>query len=153
MADRMEELHMFITDTHRSQIRGHLTLMEKQFQVLQRLSDYTEEQFLADLILQAAGERALHLALESLTDIGNIIIDALIMRDPASYEDIFEILTEETVFTREFYDHFIDLVRFRKLLAHEYDKLEASAVWHYVRKHAGDFPTLRDSISTYVKLG
>ncbi|MBL0386383.1 DUF86 domain-containing protein [Tumebacillus sp. ITR2] len=144
---------MFITDTHRSQIRGSLTLMEKQFNVLQRLADHTEEQFLTDTILQAAGERALHLALECLVDIGNVIIDALIMRDPASYEDIFEILTEENVFTRDFYDHFIDAVRFRKLLAHEYQKLEAPAVWNTVKKHAGDFPTIRDSISTYVKLG
>lgn len=144
---------MFITDTHRSQIATYLTLMEKQFAVLKELDQHTEEEFLAQPILQAAAERSLHLALECLTDIGNIIIDALIMRDPASYEDIFEILTEEGVFTREFYDHFLDAVRFRKLLAHEYLKLEAPAVWNAVRKHAHDYPTLRESIATYVKLG
>ncbi|PWK11352.1 type VII toxin-antitoxin system HepT family RNase toxin [Tumebacillus permanentifrigoris] len=144
---------MFITDSHRSQIRGYLTLMEQQFHVLQVLADHTEEQFLAQPILQAAGERSLHIALECLTDIGNLIIDALVMRDAASYEDIFEILTEEQVFTRDFYEHFIGAIRFRKLLAHEYLRLEKADVWHAVRTYAQDFATIRDSIATYVKLG
>jgi uncharacterized protein YutE (UPF0331/DUF86 family) len=144
---------MFITETHRSQIRSYLTLMEQHFQVLEQLAQQSEEEFLSQPVLQAAGERSLHIALECLTDIGNLIIDALIMRDPASYEDIFEILTEEGVFTRAFYEHFIGAVRFRKLLAHEYLQLKKADVWHAVRSYAHDFATIRDSIADYVKLG
>jgi uncharacterized protein YutE (UPF0331/DUF86 family) len=144
---------MFITDTHRGQIRQHLNLMEKQFTVLHNLAERTNaEEFKADLVLQAAAERALHIGVETLTDIGNIMIDALVMRDAASYEDIFEILTDEKVFEKEFAEHFMGAVRFRKLLAHEYLKLDAEQVWDAVQKYHGDFATIRDSIAKYVNL-
>ncbi|MGZ4163749.1 MAG: type VII toxin-antitoxin system HepT family RNase toxin [Tumebacillaceae bacterium] len=143
---------MFITDQHRTQIRGYLSEMEKQFDVLTALKPHSLEDFQTQPILRAAGERALHLVLECLTDIGNIIIDALIMRDPASYEDIFEILTEEGVFEKAFYAHFISAVRFRKTLVHDYLQLQVEDVWNAVQAYAGDFATLRDSIANYVKL-
>jgi uncharacterized protein YutE (UPF0331/DUF86 family) len=126
--------------------------MEKQFDVLTALKPHSLADFQTQPILRAAGERALHLMIECLTDIGNIIIDALIMRDPASYEDIFEILTEEGVFAKAFFEHFIPAVRYRKTLAHEYSKVQAEDVWNMVQAHADDFATMRDSIASYVKL-
>lgn len=143
---------MFITNQHRAQIREHLQVMDKQFAVLHTLKSHSLEEFHAQPVQQAAAERALHLALECLTDIGNIIIDALIMRDPASYEDIFEILTEEGVFTSEFGAHFLHAVRFRKALAHDYLNLKVEDVWNAVQCYAGDGVTLRESIAKYVEL-
>jgi uncharacterized protein YutE (UPF0331/DUF86 family) len=143
---------VFITDQHRSQIRGYLSEMEKQFEVLTALKPHSLVDFQTQPVLHAAGERALHIVLECLTDLGNIIIDALIMRDPASYEDIFEILTEEGVFDKAFYTHFIPAVRFRKTLVHDYLNVQAEDVWNMVQEHANDFAVLRDFISNYVKL-
>jgi uncharacterized protein YutE (UPF0331/DUF86 family) len=143
---------LFITDQHRNQIRTYLSAMEAQFSILQTLKAHSLEEFEAEPVLRAAAERALHIALECVTDIGNLIIDALIMRDPASYEDIFLILTEERVFEQDFADRFIGAVRFRKLLAHDYLDLQTADVWNAVQAYADDFPTLRDSISSYVKL-
>ena len=143
---------MFITDAHRGRISTYLDEMGKQFAVLSTLKEKSLDEFTAEPVYQAAAERSLHIALECLTDIGNIIIDALIMRDPASYEDIFDILTEEGVFTQAFHDHFIETVRFRKALAHEYLTLQTADVYEQVQKHAGDYATLRDSIARYVKL-
>lgn len=143
---------MFITDQHRTQIRSYLDVMEKQSHVLRTLKEQASEEFAAQPVLQAAAERALHIALECLTDIGNIIIDALIMRDPASYEDIFLILTEEGVFEQAFGDHFIEAVRFRKMLVHDYRELTTERVYSMVQAHADDFGTIRDSIAKYVQL-
>ncbi len=144
---------MFITDTHRAQIRELLNLMEKQFTVLHTLKTTKNwDEFKDDAVLQAAAERALHVAVECLTDIGNIMIDALVMRDAASYEDIFIILKEENVFAAEFAEHFMGAVRFRKTLAHEYLQLTAENVWQAVQEYTGDFATIRDSIAKYVNL-
>ncbi|HEU4963829.1 MAG TPA: DUF86 domain-containing protein [Bacilli bacterium] len=143
---------MFITDQHRNQITTYLNEMERQFKVLQLLKPHSQAEFTDNPVLQAAGERALHIALEGLTDIGNLIIDALIMRDPASYEDILTILTEEGVFEKAFSDRFMGAVRFRKALAHEYLTLTTEAVYEAVQNYADDFPTLRDSIAKYVGL-
>jgi uncharacterized protein YutE (UPF0331/DUF86 family) len=150
--DEKEVLFLFITDQHRTQIQSYLDIMDKQSQVLRVLKAHSFEEFQNQPVLQAAAQRALHIALECLTDIGNIIIDALIMRDPASYEDIFLILTEEGVFEQAFADHFIGAVRFRKTLVHEYRDLTAENVYEKVQAHAEDFDTIRSSIAKYVKL-
>ena len=104
-----------------------------------------------------AQERALHLAIETVTDVGSYLIDGFIMRDASSYEDIIEINAEEQVFPRELTPVLIELVRLRKPLVQEYyawpslelhpflavlpDVLEtfASSVRQYVERELGAF--------------
>lgn len=42
-------------------------------------------------------ERLVQLLIESIIDVGNMMIDGFIMRDPGSYEDIIDILEDEKV--------------------------------------------------------
>src|SRR5699024_12767863 len=42
-------------------------------------------------------ERIVHMLIESTLDVGNMMIDVFIMRDPGSYEDIIDILVDEKV--------------------------------------------------------
>lgn len=65
-------------------------------------------------------ERALHLAIEVVTDVGSYLIDGFIMRDASSYEDIMEINYEEKVFDGEVYNVLFELVSLRKALVQEY---------------------------------
>jgi uncharacterized protein YutE (UPF0331/DUF86 family) len=72
------------------------------------------------LILQFAQERALHMAIETVTDIGSLLIDAFMMRDASSYEDIIEILAGEGVFDENISSILRQLVQLRRPLAQEY---------------------------------
>lgn len=65
-------------------------------------------------------ERALHLAIEIVTDVGSYLIDGFIMRDASSYEDIMEIIHQEKVTTDEIHTSLLELVRLRKPLVQEY---------------------------------
>ncbi|GIO52570.1 DUF86 domain-containing protein [Paenibacillus cellulositrophicus] len=65
-------------------------------------------------------ERALHLAIEVVTDVGSYLIDGFIMRDASSYEDIVEITHEERVFDDEVFAVLAELVSLRKPLVQEY---------------------------------
>ncbi|MBP3961471.1 DUF86 domain-containing protein [Paenibacillus lignilyticus] len=67
-----------------------------------------------------AQERALHLAIEAVTDIGSYLIDGFIMRDASSYEDIVTIIEGERVFPAELQETLIELVRLRKPLVQDY---------------------------------
>lgn len=68
-----------------------------------------------------AQERALHLALEIVTDVGNFLIDGFMMRDASSYEDIIDVIGGEGVLTAEQREAFRALVELRKPLVQEYD--------------------------------
>ncbi|NMO95413.1 DUF86 domain-containing protein [Paenibacillus lemnae] len=65
-------------------------------------------------------ERALHLGIEVVTDVGSYLIDGFIMRDASSYEDILDIIHEEKVMSAANHEVLTRLVRLRKPLVQEY---------------------------------
>ncbi|UUZ93813.1 DUF86 domain-containing protein [Paenibacillus sp. P25] len=72
------------------------------------------------LLLHLAQERTLHLAIETVTDIGSLLIDAFMMRDASDYEDIIDILEGEGVFGGSTASVFKELVQLRRPLVQEY---------------------------------
>ncbi|WP_282936793.1 HepT-like ribonuclease domain-containing protein [Paenibacillus sp. RC67] len=72
------------------------------------------------LLLHLAQERILHLAIETVTDVGSLLIDAFMMRDASSYEDIVEILAGERVFDDETASVLKRLVQLRRPLAQDF---------------------------------
>ncbi|MCR8631030.1 DUF86 domain-containing protein [Paenibacillus radicis (ex Xue et al. 2023)] len=72
------------------------------------------------LLLHFAQERTLHLAIETVTDIGSLLIDAFMMRDASSYEDIIEILQGEGVFEHSLGAILRQLVQLRKPLVQDF---------------------------------
>lgn len=83
-------------------------------------SKLTHEWKTQDLVHQFAQERTLHLAIETVTDVGSMLIDGFLMRDASSYEDIVEILRGEGVFPEETAATLMELVRQRRALTQEY---------------------------------
>jgi len=80
----------------------------------------------ADPLHVLAQERALHLAIEVITDVGSLIIDGFLMRDASSYEDIITVLIVEKVFSTELELPLIQLVKLRKPLVQDYMDLDRS---------------------------
>lgn len=75
-------------------------------------------------------ERALHLAIEVVTDIGSLLIDGFLMRDASSYEDIVDIIAGERVMPPDIADPLRRLVLLRKPLVQDY------ADWPRMQLHA-----------------
>jgi uncharacterized protein YutE (UPF0331/DUF86 family) len=71
-------------------------------------------------LLSLAQERVLHLAIETVTDVGSLLIDGFLLRDASSYEDIIEILIGEKVFPLKLGAPLLELVKFRRPLVQEY---------------------------------
>jgi uncharacterized protein YutE (UPF0331/DUF86 family) len=88
--------------------------------VIETLRHLKEESSCPEIISRFAQERAIHLAAECVTDIGSYLIDAFIMRDASSYEDIIDILYGEQVITAELHPLLSLLVRQRKPLVQDY---------------------------------
>jgi uncharacterized protein YutE (UPF0331/DUF86 family) len=82
----------------------------------------------ADPLYMLAQERLLHLAIETVTDVGSLLIDGFLMRDASSYEDIISVLLIEKVFTQDLEAPLIQLVQLRKPLVQDYMNLERQAL-------------------------
>jgi uncharacterized protein YutE (UPF0331/DUF86 family) len=74
------------------------------------------------LVHGLAQERALHLAIEIVTDVGSLLIDGFLMRDASSYEDIIDIIAGEGVLPDDIAQPLRRLVQLRKPLVQDYDR-------------------------------
>lgn len=71
-----------------------------------------------------AFERIAQMLIEASVDIGNMIIDAFILRDPGNYKDVIDILALEGVITSETQVAINQTIEVRKQFAHDYITLQ-----------------------------
>ena len=102
--------------------------------------------------LQAlAQERALHLAIEIVTDIGSYLIDGFLMRDASSYEDIIEITSGEGVFPVSIVPDLLELVRLRKSLVQDYYNWKSSELHPLLTKLPAVLTSFKIAVEQYVE--
>jgi len=82
------------------------------------------QNWLSDDISKLALQRIGHNTIESLMDVGNLIIDGFIMRDPGSYDDIIDILIDEKVITIEMEQPLKEVVGLRKMLVRDFVQVD-----------------------------
>lgn len=80
------------------------------------------------LIQGMAQERAIHLGIEAVTDVGSYLIDGFIMRDASSYEDLVTIIAGEQVFPESLSEPLLELVKLRRPLVQDYYEWEREAL-------------------------
>lgn len=78
------------------------------------------DSWLTDDLSTLALQRIGHNAIEAMMDVGNLIIDGFIMRDPGSYDDIIDILIDEKVITKEMEAPLKNVVALRKMIVREF---------------------------------
>lgn len=101
---------------NREQIAARLRAVPDIAAALQSLA----AEWQGSLLQGLAQERALHLAIETVTDVGSFLIDGFLMRDASSYEDIIEITGAEGVFPASMTEKLIELVKLRRPLVQDY---------------------------------
>lgn len=97
-------------------------------------------------------ERALHLAIEIVTDIGSYLIDGFILRDASSYEDIVEIVHEAGAFDEESYQIFMELVSLRKPLVQDYYAWDRTSLHEMSKKLPVVLDRFGEQVSAYLEL-
>ncbi|MED1205900.1 DUF86 domain-containing protein [Heyndrickxia acidicola] len=117
---------MYFVD--REKIERNLQYMEHQLHLMDSRDKWETE------LEKAAFERLAHTIIESILDVGNAIIDGFIMRDPGSYEDIIDILTDEKVITQEMSKVIMKTVSYRKVLVQDYAAVNSSELVESFRR-------------------
>jgi uncharacterized protein YutE (UPF0331/DUF86 family) len=132
---------------NREQIAVRLDTMPDIASALQALAANWQGSMLEGL----AQERALHLAIETVTDIGSFLIDGFIMRDASSYEDIIEITGAEGVFPAQMLEILTELVKLRKPLVQDYYNWPRSELHPLTRTLSELLPAFKQSVERYLE--
>ncbi|MCR8643829.1 DUF86 domain-containing protein [Paenibacillus sp. N1-5-1-14] len=127
--------------------------IESRLQFIPELVKACEELEQVDMnnhLNQLAQERVLHLAIETVTDIGSLLIDGFILRDASSYEDIVEILRGEQAFSSDVAVHLIELVKLRKPLVQEYTTWSRDGLHPMTAKLPTVLPDFEASVRSFI---
>ncbi|KAB7666489.1 DUF86 domain-containing protein [Bacillus sp. B1-b2] len=95
-------------------------------------------------------ERITHMIIEVILDIGNSMIDGFIMRDPGSYEDIIDILTDEKVINDEVAHDLKEIILWRKSLVHEYTAINHLELQRVFKDKISSIKEFNPSVSGYL---
>jgi uncharacterized protein YutE (UPF0331/DUF86 family) len=127
-----------------------LELMDSLYQTMEELKEGGEIPFIENSIRYFAGQRVLQLAIEAITDVGSLLIDGFIMRDPGSYQDIIEIMQDERVLTPEYSERLMDMVSHRKALTQGYLQIDRKELYRWLEEHVEDTERFPKDIRKYL---
>lgn len=108
---------MYFVD--RKKITKTITHMNTLTKLLETKTDWNEND-VSRLALERIGQNMI----ESIIDVGNSMIDGFIMRDPGSYDDIIDILTDEKVITAEMDAPLKEIIDYRKVLVRDFHSVD-----------------------------
>lgn len=87
-------------------------------------------------------ERTVHMVIESILDVGNMMIDGFIMRDPGSFEDIIDILIDEQVLPENEKEDYKAVIRLRNTVVKDYLQIDHGQLANTFLRH-------KDSLDEY----
>ncbi|WLD92690.1 DUF86 domain-containing protein [Alkalihalobacillus sp. AL-G] len=114
------------------------------------LRTFEDESFSSSVKDAFALERIAHMIIETIIDTGNKMIDGFIMRDPGSYEDIIEILEDETVVTSEEAAGLKKVILLRKELVQSYTNLDHQNIEKVLTEHLKELKVFPEKIQRYL---
>ncbi|TCS83113.1 type VII toxin-antitoxin system HepT family RNase toxin [Tepidibacillus fermentans] len=128
-----------------------LDYMKGVLEIVQPLTNLSLEDFVQDSIVVLAAERAIHIAIESIVDVGNHLIDGFIMRDPGSYLDIIEILLDERVLPEQDAEVLKEFISYRKILVHDYTKNDPELLYKLMTRSFSTVLGFEQHVHAYLK--
>jgi uncharacterized protein YutE (UPF0331/DUF86 family) len=135
----------------RDRVNNQLRRLEAYLHRLEALRSNGKEKFLSEDILEAATERNLQLAIDTLLNLGNHIVAIRGLRLPEEYADIFRILAEEKILNSDLVPRYVEMAKFRDKLVHFYEEIDKEQVWKILENDLGDISAFQHLVLGLLK--
>jgi len=113
------------------------------------LEEIKDKQY-TSLIENLGLERMTHVLIESILDVGNLMIDGFIMRDPGSYHDIIDILIDEKVIPEQDEKSYKAIIDLRQMIVQAYLKVDHDHVKEVLFANKDTLKNFSHHIRTYL---
>jgi len=113
---------------HLNKYIGYLRIMQKN----------TFEDFFSNMMIHGSVERYLHLCIEITIDLGNHIIAKNNLGSVEWNRDVADIFFEKGYINSESKGKWIQMIKFRNLLVHEYAIIDKKEVYNILQNHLND---------------
>lgn len=129
---------------NRSEIEAQISHIDTLYKEIKKVENFNTT------VEKLALERAIHVIIEAMLDVGNNMIDGFIMRDPGSYHDIIDILIDEKVIPSEDESSYKALIDLRQILVQKYLAVEHDELSKVLFTHIATLQKFSGHIRTYL---
>jgi uncharacterized protein YutE (UPF0331/DUF86 family) len=128
-----------------------LSELDEYYKQITEYKKITISQYSGDWKVQRIIERTLQMMIETCVDIAGHIISDKGFRIPKSYSDTFLVLRENDILGKELFSSVDKMAKFRNIVVHHYDKVDAEIVVGILKKDLKDLTGFRDAIVSFLK--
>jgi len=125
--------------------------LELYLKQIQEFSSLTADGYRNDWKAQRIIERTLQMMIETCADVASHIVSDRGMRAPTSYADTFKVLSENSIIGEELCATMEKMAKFRNVVVHQYEQVDAEIVVLILRKHLEDFERFKEAVLAYLK--
>lgn len=123
-----------------------LSELDEYYSQIKGYEDTTVDQYCGDWKIQRIIERTLQMMIETCVDIAGHIIADKEFRIPKSYADTFKVFREEKILNNKLAAVMGKMAKFRNIVVHHYDKVDAEIVVGILKNDLADFINYKDAI-------
>lgn len=120
--------------------------LEEYLELLNKIGEKTEKEFLEDKILIGSAKYYLQVSIECCLGVANHIIASEKYRAPKDYADTFSVLGESGVIEKGLSQNLKQMAKFRNRLVHLYAEIENSSIYAYIKEDLKDIRTFRHTV-------
>ena len=118
---------------------------------LKELQKAPQARFLADHRIYGLAERYLQLAAQIIIDVGQMLIVAKNLSRPENNQDVFVILGDKKIISKNLEQRLTGIANFRNILVHDYEKLDHKKVYTHLKNNFKDFIDFKKQIIKSLK--
>ena len=123
-----------------------LSELDEYYLQIREYDKVTVTRYSSDWKIQRIIERTLQMMIETCADIATHIISDQGYRVPKSYADAFKVLGEEKIISNKLLNALEKMAKFRNIVVHHYDKVDAEIVVGILKKDLKDFMNYQLSV-------
>ncbi len=123
-----------------------LAELEEYLGQVKEYANMTVGRYSKDWKAQRVVERTLQMMIETCADVAGHIISDKGYRVPATYADTFKVLHENGLLNKELFETMEKMAKFRNIIVHHYDKIDAEVVAGILKKDLKDFLAYKEAI-------
>ena len=135
----------------RAVVLRKISELETYQKQIKEYSGITIDAYKADWKTQRIVERTLQMMIETCADIAGHIASDRGTRTPASYADTFKVISEISVIDAELAGIMDKMSKFRNVVVHQYEGVDAEIVIASLKKHLKDVERYKNAVLEYLK--
>ena len=137
----------------RQDVQINFNTIEENLQMLERLSRFSYDKFIADFRNLPSAVRLLQTAIEALVDISRYVIRSLGLPSAETYSQVPTVLSHAGYINEKSATIYVQMVRFRNLVVHHYYGVKPEEIYQILTENLSDIQRWHDRLLEIIEAG